>query len=92
MHLIPDDWTFDGNVDLPTFQPSVSITGVQTVVDDKDKRTGEWVRGPDGKALPYCCHYVLTAGKLHFQPDCTHALRGQTVALPALPPFACDPE
>jgi Family of unknown function (DUF6527) len=28
------------------------------------------------------CHLVLTAGKLHFQPDCTHDLKGQSVDLP----------
>jgi hypothetical protein len=28
------------------------------------------------------CHLNLTAGKLHFHPDCTHDLAGQVVDLP----------
>jgi hypothetical protein len=32
-----------------------------------------------------CCHYVLTAGVLHYQPDCTHPLAGKSVPLPDLP-------
>lgn len=91
LHVIPDSWQFDGKLDRPTFTPSVAITGVQTVVDDRGEWTGEWVRGPDGQALPYCCHYILTAGVLAFQPDCTHALKGKSVPLPRLPSFVCDP-
>jgi hypothetical protein len=30
------------------------------------------------------CHLNLTAGKLHFHPDCTHDLAGQVVDLPDL--------
>lgn len=29
----------------------------------------------------YCCHAVVTAGRIAFQGDCTHALAGQTVDL-----------
>ena len=32
------------------------------------------------------CHYVLTAGVLQYQSDCTHELAGQNVPLPDLPP------
>lgn len=32
------------------------------------------------------CHYNLVAGQLQFCDDSTHALSGQTVPLPALPP------
>jgi len=28
-----------------------------------------------------CCHLVLTAGKLHYQSDCTHDLAGQEIDL-----------
>lgn len=77
-------------LDCPTIQPSIKITGVQTVVDDKGEWTGEWMRDAAGKAIPYCCHYIITKGKIGFQPDCTHKLRGQTVALPPLPAFVRD--
>lgn len=90
MHVIPDSWTFDGNLEKPTFQPSVRISGKQHLIVN-GKWTGEWVRGPDGKALDYCCHYVLTAGVLDFKDDCTHALRSRLVPLPELPPELRDP-
>ncbi len=84
MHVIATRWSFDGNVDRPTFNPSVKITGVQSVVV-KGEWTGEWVRDAQGKPLRYCCHYILTAGRLNFCPDSTHALAGKTVDLPDLP-------
>jgi hypothetical protein len=89
MHSIFDNWTFDGNVESPTFEPSVKITGKQAI-NVNGKWTGEYVRGPDGKALDACCHYFLHNGKLVFQNDCTHAMKGKTVALPELPSFLAD--
>lgn len=85
----PPCWAFNQNVDRPSFAPSVKITGVQTVVEN-GRWTGEWKRGPDGKALPCCCHYFLTDGVLIFQNDCTHQLKGQRVQLPDLPDFLTD--
>lgn len=84
MHHIPSSWGFDGDLEKPTFTPSVRISGKQCVLVDGEW-TGEWVRGADGKALDGCCHYNLTAGQLHFHPDSTHALAGSIVALPDLP-------
>ncbi len=89
-HRLPDGWTFDGNVDRPTFSPSFKHTGKQTVKDERGEWTGEWVCGADGKALDWCCHYILTAGVLNYCGDCTHALAGQSVPLPDLPAWLCD--
>lgn len=84
MHRVPDSWKFNGNLEQPTFEPSVKITGKQTIVVD-GKWTGGWVYGPDGKPLDYCCHYVMTNGTINFCPDCTHELSGQSIPLPDLP-------
>ena len=86
MHLIPDRWHFDGDIEHPTFQPSVSITGTKKVVDENGKWTGEWVTGPDGAPKPYVCHYILALGIIRYQPDCSHGYAGQNVQLPELPP------
>jgi hypothetical protein len=36
--------------------------------------------GPDVR-----CHYVVTEGALHYEPDCTHKLAGQVVPMPDVP-------
>ena len=89
VHSIPDSWTFNGNVECPTFSPSVRITGKRTVKVD-GKWDGGWVRDAEGNPLDYCCHYILTAGQLQFCADSTHALAGKTVPLPQLPDFLTD--
>lgn len=33
----------------------------------------------------YLCHSFVEAGKFRFLSDCTHAMKGQTVAVPDLP-------
>ena len=63
-------WSFDGNLDAPTFSPSVNIS----IPADAE-----------GQRDPFRCHYFLRAGMIEFLGDCTHALAGQTVALPHLP-------
>jgi len=83
------NWTFDGNVDVPTFSPSVRITGKQCI-NENGKWTGKWRLGPDGKALDGCCHYILNSGQIQFCPDSTHALAGKMVPLPDLPEFVRD--
>jgi hypothetical protein len=84
LHRIPDTWTFDGNLEKPTFTPSVRITGIQTETRD-GKWTGRWKKNEAGEPLQLCCHYFLTAGQLQFCADSTHALAGKTVPLPDLP-------
>lgn len=85
MHPLPDSWTFDGNLERPTFTPSFKHSGHQLERGPDGTWTGEWVRDGSGAPIPSVCHYVLTAGVLHFQADCTHALAGQAVPLPEIP-------
>ena len=63
---------FDGNVDKPTFTPSVLVT-----YNGKDADT------PTG--LPSRCHSFVKYGRIEFLKDSTHALAGQTVDLPEYP-------
>ena len=88
-HIVPDGWEFDGNLERPTFKPSVKITGKRKIVVD-GKWTGEWVRDAAGDAVDFCCHYVLTAGVLAFCGDSTHGLANQNVELPDLPDHMKD--
>lgn len=83
-------WTFNGDVNKPTFSPSVRITGKQTVRDAKGEWTGEWVRDANGNVVDECCHYIMADGQIQFCADSTHALKGQTVPLPVLPAWLTD--
>jgi hypothetical protein len=69
-------WTWDGNVEQPTFTPSMNI------------RTGPRPTVPPGRpdaGQIDVCHYFLRNGVIEYLGDCTHALKGQQVALPPLP-------
>lgn len=66
-------WTFDGNGNLPTMSPSMNI------------RIGPYPSDAGEPGRMDVCHYFLTHGRLLFLGDCTHALMGQTVDLPAIP-------
>ena len=61
-------WTFNGDLVKPTISPSLLVTG-----------------GGVGGAKPFegtgRCHSFVRDGQIQFLDDCTHALRGQTVAL-----------
>jgi len=81
---------FDGNLDQPTFTPSIKITGKKRTVDEQGRWLGGWVRDADGNTIPWCCHYNVTAGQIVFHGDSTHELRGTTVPLPELPPHMRD--
>lgn len=70
-------WTFDGNLEQPTFGPSILC------FTTKGKWEGEkWV--PDGPRVTIC-HYFIKAGMIQFCGDSPHALKGQTVPLPEYP-------
>jgi hypothetical protein len=62
-------WGFNGNVDRPTFTPSVLVT----------------MSDPDGELPDERCHSFVRDGRIQFLGDCTHALSGQTVDLPPFP-------
>ena len=59
-------WSYNGNPDAPTFQPSVFVNPP----------------GPYHTDSTPSCHSFVTDGQVQFLTDCTHALAGQTVPLP----------
>jgi len=83
-------WSFDGNMEKPTFNPSLLLRYTKTPT--VDPVTQDWTRGPDGKyltkpdgklfgAIDVVCHSFIRAGQIQFLPDCTHALSGKTVPM-----------
>lgn len=70
-------WSFDGNLDAPTFAPSMKVSISRPVRSAPGERPSAWT--------DEICHYFLTGGRLQFCGDSTHALAGQTVDLPDWP-------
>lgn len=91
----PESWTWDGNVDAPTINPSVKceyekITPEGMAMIDRGERANipievGGVTKMKYPTTPYCCHSTISAGLITFCPDCTHSLVGQTVPLPEWP-------
>lgn len=63
--------TFNGDVNKPTFSPSVLCTGY---IKHKDYEYGRKIK----------CHSFIENGRIQFLGDCEHALAGQTVELPEI--------
>lgn len=93
MHVIYTEgnvkWDFNGDVNNPTFSPSVKITGKQKILVN-GKWTGVWKRDKNGNALDGCCHYFIQNGKIKYCGDCTHEFSGKEIPLPKLPPWLMD--
>jgi hypothetical protein len=69
-------WGWNANAERPTFTPSVLVTyGANPDASDEFK---EW-------RTPRVCHSFVVDGAMQFLSDCTHALAGQTVPIPAWP-------
>jgi len=70
-------WTYDGNAQSPTFNPSINARWGRFA--DPNYKPDE---GHDHSGV---CHYFIRAGKIQFCGDSTHKLSGQTVDLPDMP-------
>jgi len=83
-HIFDQRWTFNGNIDKPTFKPSMLSRWVDTPSPLVHDDNGNLVKGPDGRVLgakDMVCHSFVTDGMIQFLSDCTHELVGQTVEL-----------
>lgn len=67
-------WQWNGNVEAPTFTPSMLI---------------RWGKYAPHIRLPYedsgICHYTLTAGVINYCSDSTHVMAGKSIQLPDWP-------
>jgi hypothetical protein len=69
-------WSFNGNIEKPTFTPSVMVRSGRAIDPSYQPEQGD---------PPEICHTFITEGVVQFLSDCTHALAGQTLSLPDLP-------
>lgn len=84
-------WTWDGSESRPVLSPSLLARGALTEKDADGFWNGEWKRDQQGEPVPYVCHSFIGCngaqpGQIIFLSDCTHALAGQAVDLPEIPP------
>ena len=74
-------WTWNGDLERPTFSPSVLVRGNQWPKDEFP----EYYKPAHAKVKPgedTVCHSFVTDGRIQFLSDSTHTLAGQTVDLP----------
>lgn len=83
-------WEWNGNVEMPTFKPSVLVAGR----DFTEKGWADydaWIEAGCPKPAPTFegvdtrCHTFITDGMVQFLNDCTHEYAGQTLPLPDFP-------
>lgn len=74
-------WTWNGDLERPTFTPSVLVGGVQWDPEYGFHKPNHNV----APGAPIVCHSFVTDGRIQFLGDCTHSLAGQTVPLPPWP-------
>jgi hypothetical protein len=77
----PNGWTWNGDLEHPTFNPSVKVSGVQWSADMGLHKTNHAVAPGESTV----CHSFVREGQIEFLSDCTHNLASQTVDLPAWP-------
>ena len=76
-------WSWNGNVDKPTFTPSILVRSQTWTPPVNAENHAEWQRAPWPQTnVATVCHSFVTDGRIQFLNDCTHALAGQTVDLP----------
>lgn len=68
-------WKFNGDVNKPTFSPSLKCTTGSLAQPGYIDEPG---------IPPTCCHSFIRNGQIQYLNDCTHFLKGQTVNLPEL--------
>lgn len=81
----PVVWGWNGDLELPTFTPSLLVRGNQWPKDEYP----EYYKATHPEVAPgddTVCHSFVTDGRIQFLGDCTHELAGQTVELPEWQP------
>jgi hypothetical protein len=85
-----NNWEFNGDLERPTFKPSVLIRSGHYAPFHKP---GEdcWctfnAKHPDRTSFRcVICHTHVIDGRVQYLLDCSHELAGRTIELPDLPP------
>ena len=73
-------WSFNGDMEKPTFEPSILVKHTRDITDDEHRRimAGEKLNIPQT-----ICHIFVRNGQIQFLSDCTHELAGKTIPMEA---------
>lgn len=74
-------WSWNDDLDYPTFSPSVLVQGIQWAKNEYPEyfNVAHANVEPGGDTV---CHSFVTNGQIQFLNDCTHSLAGHTIDLP----------
>jgi hypothetical protein len=73
-------WIFNGNMEKPTFSPSILVRGTQPVTDAE---AAAILAGAKVDPRPLVCHSFVHDGFIQYLPDCTHEFAGKTIPMEA---------
>ncbi|WP_072379790.1 DUF6527 family protein [Novosphingobium sp. NDB2Meth1] len=82
VHNPGQNWRWDGNPDVPTFEPSVLVRGGHFAPNWKQGEPCWCTPNPSEEDWGFrCrqCHCYVRSGKIEFLADCSHELAGQIV-------------
>lgn len=83
-----ETWTWDGNAEAPTFDPSV-LAFPHEKLNEAGRQLVDAGRGSEltdeHRTMTPRCHSFVRAGMIEYLADSTHALAGQTVRMVPLP-------
>jgi hypothetical protein len=71
-------WEFNGNLEKPTFSPSLLIRFTKDPTPEEQIRI---LSGEPFQPKQLVCHLFVRDGMLEFLTDCTHELAGKTVPM-----------
>lgn len=76
-------WSFNGDMERPTFNPSILIRSHQWTPPVTAENIDQWRQSPWPQTkVDTVCHSFVRDGQIQFLSDCTHELKGKTVPLP----------
>lgn len=87
VHAVNNTWEFNGDLEKPTFSPSILVKSGHYMPDHKgdcwckfnENQLNKGEKPSEFKCV--VCHSFVTDGKIQFLSDCTHAMAGQTIEL-----------
>ncbi len=76
-------WAWNGDVERPTFSPSVLVTWTTAVPPATTPEISEQIRRGEivQQRVPQACHSFVTDGHIQYLSDCTHSMAGQEIEL-----------